>query len=249
MMVMMAILWSCHCFFSVPICRVKVEALFEALSDKLIGCGQACLRRLSTLVMEDMAENLSQVFTPAWLGDRLEGNAEDFSTDEPSEQISVALATISDYLIDLNDFLVPFWSSRLVDFLLEVLVTKYFKLVMKVRDATPLPEVKADPEIDTGEGGDNVPGSPKGSKGPKRGLLRQMSSKMMSSARDLSKAAERVADSVSVTVSQSLSRGGLRASEQAVALIQQDVAAIEEFFGDKTDQAEAYTKILVSLCD
>lgn len=204
--------------------RNKVDSLFDALSDKLIMCGQACLRRLSTLVMEDMSENMQEIFTPAWLGDP----PPEEPPSEPSGQISVALATISDYLADLNEFLVPFWSSRLVDFLLEVLVTKYFKLVMKIRDSAPPPPPPED--------------SPKSSPGPskapsRRGLLSHMSSKMLNSARDLTKVvAEKVADTVSK---------GLRASEASVVLIENDTAAIEDFFSDKTSNAGEYIKLLV----
>lgn len=198
-----------------------MENLFDGLSDKLISCGQACLRRLSTLVMEDMSENMQEIFTVAWLGDP----PPEEPPTEASEQISVALATISDYLADLNEFLVPFWSSRLVDFLMEVLVTKYFKLVMKVRETAPVPPTPPEPE----------PGSPK----PviKRGLLSHMSSKMLNSARDITKVmVEKVADTVSK---------GMRASEASVVLIENDTAAIEEFFSDKTSNAAEYIKLLV----
>ena len=200
--------------------RNKVDNLFDALSEKLISCGQACLRRLSTLVMEDMSENMQEIFTAAWLGDPPPVEP----PTEASEQISVALATISDYLADLNEYLVPFWSSRLVDFLLEVLVTKYFKLVMKVRETAPPPPTPPEPES----------GSPKP---VKRGLLSHMNSKMLTSARDITKVmVEKVAESVSK---------GIRASECSVALIENDTAAIEEFFGDKTSNATEYVKILV----
>lgn len=208
--------------------RNKVDTLFDAVSDKLISCGQACLRRLSTLVMEDMSENMQEIFTLAWLGDPPPVEP----PTKPSSQISVALATISDYLADLNEFLVPFWSSRLVDFLLEVLVTKYFKLVMKVRDVkAPLPPP---PE----ESPKSPSKSPSGTGPPKRGLLSHMSSKMITSARDLTKVmVEKVTESVTK---------GMRASEVSVALIENDTTAIEEFFSDKTSNAAEYVKILVS---
>ena len=207
--------------------RNKVDTLFDAASDKLILCGQACLRRLSTLVMEDMSENMAEIFTQAWLGETPEGQE---PSSEPSEQISVALATISDYLVDLNEFLVPFWSSRLVDFLLEVLVTKYFKLVMKIRESAPTPPPPPD---DLEVSGSKSPKAPN-----KRGLLSHMSSKMLNSARDLTKVmVEKVADSVSK---------GMRASEGSVVLIENDTAAIEDFFSDKTGNAAEYVKLLVS---
>ena len=172
--------------------------------------------------MEDMSENMQEIFTVAWLGDA----HPDAPPTEPSEQINVALATISDYLADLNEFLVPFWSSRLVDFLMEVLVTKYFKLVMKIRNETP-PPATTDVE---------EPTSPKAPN--KRGLLSQMSSKVISSARDLTKVVvDKVADSVTK---------GMRASEASVALIENDTAAIEDFFSDKTSNAGEYIKLLVS---
>ena len=61
---------------------------------------------------------------------------------------------------------------------------------------------------------------------------------MLNSARDLTKVmVEKVADSVSK---------GMRASEGSVVLIENDTAAIEDFFSDKTGNAAEYVKLLVS---
>jgi hypothetical protein len=35
--------------------------LFDVVADNLVHCGQACLRRLSALIMEDIGENLQEV--------------------------------------------------------------------------------------------------------------------------------------------------------------------------------------------
>ncbi len=178
-------------------------------------CGQACLRRISALIMDDMADNMQEIFTNSWLGDP----PPEEPPTEPSEQISVALATISDYLVDLNEFLVPFWSSRLVDFVLEVLVTKYFKLVMKIRETTPPPPPPSPVE--------NAHNSPIEKNKSRRSMFSDMvnkSSKALSSARDITKVmVEKVADTVAVSK-------GMRASEFSVALIENDATAILNFF-------------------
>jgi hypothetical protein len=52
-------------FFAVIILCVCVcvcsDELFDVVADNLVHCGQACLRRLSALIMEDIGENLQEV--------------------------------------------------------------------------------------------------------------------------------------------------------------------------------------------
>jgi hypothetical protein len=181
--------------------------------------------------MEDMSDNMQEIFTNSWLGDP----PPEEPPTEPSEQISVALATISDYLVDLNEFLVPFWSSRLVDFVLEVLVTKYFKLVMRIRETTP-PPLPPPPVED-------IQNSPLQKTKSRRSMFTEMvnrSSRAINSARDITKVmVEKVADTVAVS-------RGMRASEISVALIENDATAILNFFSDRTKNAGEYIKLLVS---
>lgn len=74
----------------------------------MVHCGQTCLQRLSALIMEDINNNLQEVFTPAWVGNP----PPETPPTQPSSQISIVIATVSDYMTDLRTFLVPFWANR-----------------------------------------------------------------------------------------------------------------------------------------
>lgn len=81
-----------------------------------------CLNRVSALVLDDVKEPLKGVFTSQW-------------ANPSADNIEVAVATVADYLNDLKDFLVPFWTPRLPPIILEGLVTRYCRVVLSASAA------------------------------------------------------------------------------------------------------------------
>ena len=86
---------------------------------------------------------LDEVFTPEWL----EGN-----------QVSIATATISDYMSDFETFLVEFWSAKFVYTILEAVILAYIRVIlfkynsqnMGVFNSTLLCTPTPDPSVKTG---------------------------------------------------------------------------------------------------
>lgn len=101
--------------FSMPEIRDRIDDIFDSLTTNLVTCGQACLQRLASLVMHDVRDLLNEVFTPDWL----EGN-----------QIHSAVATLSDYMGDFQDFLVSFWADKFVYTILEEVTLTYTRSVV-----------------------------------------------------------------------------------------------------------------------
>jgi len=108
--------------FTIAEIRERIDEIFDPLTTNLVKCGQTCLNRLTSVVMFDVHELLDAVFMPDWL----EGN-----------QICICINTISDYMRDLLEFLVPFWAEKLVHTLLEAVVLGYTRnIVFPRRSAT-----------------------------------------------------------------------------------------------------------------
>ena len=97
--------------------RIKVDKLFDECMENLVRCGMLCLRRLSSIVMTDIRDLLSIVFSSSWLVDN-------------SDTVEVAIATVSDYVNDFQDFLLSFWSSRLAPCILEEFVAQYSRAIV-----------------------------------------------------------------------------------------------------------------------
>ena len=102
--------------------RNRVNDIYDDVTVALVGCGRACLKRLTEVVMTDIEEPLNEVFTPDWL----EGN-----------QIQVAIATITDYMADLESFLMKFWSEKFVSNLLEAIILRYTRSVIFKNEKPP----------------------------------------------------------------------------------------------------------------
>mmetsp|Transcript_2780 Transcript_2780/g.4185 ORF Transcript_2780/g.4185 Transcript_2780/m.4185 type:complete len:1583 (-) Transcript_2780:264-5012(-) len=109
----------------------RVDALFEVEAANIKYTTLTCLRRISALIMEDIDEPLQEIFTPTWLGTPPPTEP----PVNPSSQISVAIATINDYLNDLKQFVVSNRYPDLVDLVMEALVIRYFRSVMKIQDS------------------------------------------------------------------------------------------------------------------
>lgn len=116
--------------------RQKVDEIYDSVTLKLVECGQCCLKKLSDLVMNDLEEHMDQVFMEDWL----EG-----------EQMKIAIATLEDYLQDMNQYLMPFWSQKIVDTMLEAIVLRYtssilFKVPMNVLRDRAIAAAQPEPE-------------------------------------------------------------------------------------------------------
>lgn len=112
--------------FTIAEIRERIDEIFDPLTSNLVNCGQACLKRLSKLVMSDVQSQVDAVFTLDWL----EG-----------DQMHVAVATISDYMSDFEEYLVGFWADKFVYILLEDLTLTYVRSVVfkKGTAVAPLP--------------------------------------------------------------------------------------------------------------
>lgn len=105
--------------FTIAEIRDKIDEIFDPLTTTLFQCGQACLKRLAGLVMSDVQGLLDQVFEEEWM----EGN-----------QMRVATATISDYMRDIQQFLVPFWADKFVMTILEEVILSYTRTLLFRKD-------------------------------------------------------------------------------------------------------------------
>lgn len=99
--------------------RGKIDDMYDSVTMNLISCGQTCLKKLAAILMQDVQEVLDKVMTLEWL--------------EEGGQAQVASATISDYLNDLDEYLMPFWSKKFNYFLLESVIITYTKCLLRER--------------------------------------------------------------------------------------------------------------------
>lgn len=121
--------------FTIPEIRDRIDEIFDPLTNNLINCGQACLKRLASLVMSDVSALLDAVFTEEWL----EGN-----------QMHVATATISDYMNDFEEYLVAFWADKFIHTILEEVILTYTRSVIfkkkRTSSAPPAPILSQSPQ-------------------------------------------------------------------------------------------------------
>jgi hypothetical protein len=117
--------------------RLRVNDIFDDVTMSLISCGNVCLKRLTKVVMEDIEDQLQQVFTPDWI--------------EPEvNQVQTAIATISDYMGDLQSFLMEFWFGKLISNLLEAIILRYVRSVIfrnEKRPVKPKPQLRTRPKV------------------------------------------------------------------------------------------------------
>lgn len=91
--------------------RPQINELFDSVTCNIVKCGQESLKKITWFIMNDLKEQFDAIFTFAWLQD---GN-----------QLSIMIATISDYLGDLKKYLKEFWKNQVVYDLLEALTVQY----------------------------------------------------------------------------------------------------------------------------
>ena len=102
--------------FHIDEVRERVNDGFDKVTEKLIECGDACLRRLVKMVLDDVQNQFDEVYTVPWL--------------EGGMQIKVAIATISDYLGDFQTYLMPFWYNKFTIMLLEETTIRFAHAVL-----------------------------------------------------------------------------------------------------------------------
>eukprot|EP01033_Poteriospumella_lacustris_P017600 gene17600-12595_t len=132
--------------FTIPEIREKIDEIFDPLTTTLFQCGQTCLKRLAKLVMADVQSLLDQVFEEEWM----EGSP-----------MRVATATISDYMRDFQEFLVPFWADKFVMTILEEVIVSYTRTLLFRKDkkkSVTTTVTTTDPGAAGGGGGGSVGG-------------------------------------------------------------------------------------------
>jgi len=102
--------------------RDKVNDSFDAVTEQLVRCGQACLTRLVTIIMADMAEQFNSIYSEEnWLN--LENG--------DSGPVTIIAATVRDYMSDFEEFLMPFWYSKFSSMIVEEVIIKYINAILK----------------------------------------------------------------------------------------------------------------------
>ena len=96
--------------------RPQINELFDSVTFNIVKCGQESLKKITWFIMNDLNEQLDAIFTISWLRD---GN-----------QLSIMIATISDYLGDLKKYLKEFWRNQIIYDLLEALTVQYISSLL-----------------------------------------------------------------------------------------------------------------------
>ena len=78
--------------------RERVNDNFDYVTEKLVSSGQACLKRIIVVILTDVKDQLDEIWSNKWL--------------KYGNQLQVAIATISDYMSDLESWLMPFWYNK-----------------------------------------------------------------------------------------------------------------------------------------
>lgn len=99
--------------------RPQINELFDSVTVDILKCGQEALKKITSFVIEDLHEQFELIFTNAWLQD---GN-----------QLNIIIATLSDYLGDLNKYLKQFWRNQIVYNLIEAITIQYIKSFLSKR--------------------------------------------------------------------------------------------------------------------
>jgi hypothetical protein len=97
--------------------RIAVNETYGDLILDFIWCGQTCLLKLVDIIIFDVKDQLDLVLTESWL---------------KGSPINIMLATLRDYSLDFEKYLMPFWLDRFFVLLLEMVVLRYaYALVFK----------------------------------------------------------------------------------------------------------------------
>jgi hypothetical protein len=206
----------------------RVDALFDETTTNLVQCGQICLRRLSALVMNDIKDRLENVFTEEWLS-------------EDADNVKVAIATASDYLSDLKVYLVPFWSGRMTQCVLEEFVTTYAKTIVSRGVLTSKTAVTAAPIA-----------APVNSSAAPTTSFSKFSSMFGAMSKQMTKAmeggTEKLKTMSTAVMEQSVKRAGIAADTDSTNQIGFDIKEIYKFFHGECEE-EAFNDTLAIIED
>ena len=100
--------------------RDRINEMYDSVTMNLVECGQACLKRLVKILMLEVQGEFDKLMSEEWY-------------EDDNGPVPVAISTISDYLKDFEEFLMPFWLKKFKYYLLENVIICYTKSLLKVR--------------------------------------------------------------------------------------------------------------------
>lgn len=100
--------------------RDRINEMYDSVTMNLVECGQACLKRLVKILMHEVQGEFDKLMSEEWY-------------EDDNGSVPVAISTISDYLKDFEEFLMPFWLKKFKYYLLENVVICYTKSLLKER--------------------------------------------------------------------------------------------------------------------
>lgn len=98
------------------------QRLFEPAAAEMLRFGQECMQRIVSVVMGDVRSSLlDRVLTREWCGPPLQEAGDEAEQDDgpnggggrAESFVDTAVCTVSDYLKDLDVYLLPFWKDQL----------------------------------------------------------------------------------------------------------------------------------------
>ncbi len=107
--------------------KERVNDSFDSVTDQLVICGQACLNRLVKIIILDVDKQFHEIYS------------EELWLNGSNNQCDVICATVSDYMADFEEFLMPFWYSKFSTMILEEVILQYCTNILKHSD-TDAPE-------------------------------------------------------------------------------------------------------------
>ena len=100
--------------------RDRINEMYDSVTMNLVECGQTCLKRLVKILMLEVQGEFDKLMSEEWY-------------EDDNGPVPVAISTISDYLKDFQEFLMPFWLKKFKYYLLENVVICYTKSLLKER--------------------------------------------------------------------------------------------------------------------
>ena len=96
---------------------------FDYVTEKLVASGQICLKRIIEVILTDVQKQSDEIWSGSWL--------------EDGKQLQVAIATIGDYMSDLQSWLMPFWYNKFTVMMCEEVTLRFTYAVLSGLSAWP----------------------------------------------------------------------------------------------------------------
>jgi hypothetical protein len=109
-----------------------IEQAFAQVTQRVLICGTIALKRLVNIITTDLQPHLSSLFS-AGAGAADKKTAGDRG-GEKSEIVEVICSTIYDYLDEVRDFLVHFWSDKMKYILCTSICDLYLLSLLNKKD-------------------------------------------------------------------------------------------------------------------